>query len=111
MCVIEFQGRMIETDAEGYLLHPSDYSDELRDYIASTMGLELTNEHIKVIELVRSYYDEYATTPPMRGLILQLKQHGMTEIANSRALARLFPDGAAKSAAKLAGLPKPAKCI
>lgn len=109
--MIEFEGRKIETDAEGYLLNVSDYSDALRDHMAHEMGLELTPEHIKVIELVRAYYEEYATTPPIRGLILQLSKHDMKHIANSRALARLFPDGAAKSAAKLAGLPKPAKCI
>ncbi|WP_317383979.1 TusE/DsrC/DsvC family sulfur relay protein [Anaerobiospirillum succiniciproducens] len=40
-----------------------------------------------------------------------LKKQGHTELASSVKLARLFPDGAAKCAAKLAGLPKPAKCI
>jgi len=30
---------------------------------------------------------------------------------NSRYLYRLFPEGPAKQATKIAGLPKPAKCI
>ena len=33
------------------------------------------------------------------------------EKGNSRYLQRLFPDGPAKQATKLAGLPKPAKCL
>ncbi|MBU3844797.1 MAG: TusE/DsrC/DsvC family sulfur relay protein [Candidatus Anaerobiospirillum pullicola] len=108
---LEFNGRSIETDAEGYLLHVEDYSDELRDFIAQQMGLVLTAEHLVVIATVRKYYEEYATTPPMRGLIKLLQQSGYDDLASSVKLARLFPDGAAKSAAKLAGLPKPVKCI
>ncbi len=109
--MIHFNGRDIQTDEEGYLSNLSDYSDELRDYMAQQMGLELTQEHLAVINIVRKYYEEYDTTPPIRGLIQLLKKQGHTELASSVKLARLFPDGAAKCAAKLAGLPKPAKCI
>ncbi|WP_308497894.1 TusE/DsrC/DsvC family sulfur relay protein [uncultured Anaerobiospirillum sp.] len=111
MAVLLFDGREIETDDEGYLLNLDDYSDELRDFMASEMELELTDEHMVIINTVREYYKEYDTTPPIRGLIQLLKKQGHTELASSVKLARLFPDGAAKCAAKLAGLPKPAKCI
>lgn len=106
-----FQGKTIETDDEGYLLHVEDYSDALRDHLAQEMGLSLTAEHLVVIATVRRYYEEFATTPPMRGLIKLLQQQGNSELASSVKLARIFPDGAAKCAAKLAGLPKPVKCI
>lgn len=108
---INFQGRLIPTDEEGYLLNPQDYSDQLRDFMAQEMGLTLTDEHIIIINMVRSYYQQFDTTPPMRGLIKLLQKEGFEQLASSVKLARLFPDGAAKSAAKLAGLPKPAKCI
>ncbi len=107
----EFAGRTIATDAEGYLEHRADWSPELRDALAQSMGLSLTAEHLTVIATVQRYYDEYETTPPMRGLIKLLRQEGHAELADSVKLAVLFPDGAAKSAAKLAGLPKPVKCI
>ena len=111
MATIEFQGRQIETDAEGYLCNLDDYSEELREFMAAHMGLSLSEEHIIIIEMVRSYYEEFDTTPPMRGLIKLLQKAGHADLASSVKLARLFPDGAAKCAAKLAGLPKPAKCI
>jgi len=38
------------------------------------------------------------------------KKYG-EEKGNSRYLFRLFPDGPAKQATKIAGLPKPAKCL
>lgn len=107
---IEFAGKIIPTDDEGYLLNQDDWSEELRDFIAQNMGLVLTDQHLTVINIVREYYQKYDTTPPMRGLIKLLKEQH-PELASSVALARLFPDGAAKCAAKLAGLPKPVKCI
>ena len=111
MSYIEFEGKQIPTDDEGYLLSLNDYSEGLRDHIASLMGLELTTEHLVIIAMVRKYYEEFDTTPPIRGLIKLLQKEGHEELASSVKLARLFPDGAAKCAAKLAGLPKPAKCI
>lgn len=108
---IEFAGKSIATDDEGYLLKVSDWTEKLRDHIAQNMGLSLNEDHLLVINIVREYYEKYDTTPPMRGLIKLLKETGHTDLASSVALARLFPEGAAKSAAKLAGLPKPVKCI
>ncbi len=104
-------GREIAADAEGYLLDYHDWSEELMQEIARTMGLELTSDHLTVINTVRAYYESYATTPAMRGLIALLKAEGHTNLSSSVALARLFPDGAAKSAARLAGLKKPVRCI
>ncbi|WP_317383552.1 TusE/DsrC/DsvC family sulfur relay protein, partial [Anaerobiospirillum succiniciproducens] len=62
MAVLLFDGREIETDDEGYLLNLDDYSDELRDFMASEMDLELTDEHMVIINTVREYYKEYDTT-------------------------------------------------
>ncbi len=107
----EFQGRVIDTDDEGYLLNKDEWSEALMEYMASKANLTLTLEHKLVINTVRQYFDQYATTPAMRNLIALLKKEGHAEIASSVKLARLFPDGAAKTAARLAGLPKPVKCI
>ncbi len=108
---IEFQGRTIATDDEGYLTERRDWSPKLRDFMAQQMGLTLTAEHLIIIDMVQHYYDQYADTPPIRGLIKLLRQQGHAQLADSIKLAVLFPEGAAKSAAKLAGLPKPVKCI
>lgn len=106
-----FKERIISTDAEGYLSNKDDWSEDLMYHMAKLERLTLSQSHLTVIHMVRKYYAEYATTPPIRGLIALLKKEGLTELANSIALAKLFPDGAAKTAAKLAGLPKPVKCI
>lgn len=74
-------------------------------------GLNLSESHILIVKIVREYFEKFATTPPMRNLIKYLKTTGHDDLASSVALARLFPDGAAKTAARYAGLPKPVKCI
>ncbi|MGN1280279.1 MAG: TusE/DsrC/DsvC family sulfur relay protein [Succinivibrio sp.] len=101
----------IETDSEGYLLNTDDWTEDLMYFMANADGIELNDEHLKVIRTVRDYYQEYATTPPIRSLIKMLKNKGFDSLASSVKLAVLFPQGAAKSAAKYAGLPKPVKCI
>ena len=102
---------MINTDEEGFLLDKDEWNEDLMEYMASKEGLTLNSDHMLIIKTVRRYFDEYATTPAMRNLIQLLKKEGHTDIASSVKLARLFPDGAAKTAARLAGLPKPVKCI
>lgn len=105
-----YNGREILTDNENFLKNPQDWSEDLMEYMAKAEGLALTAEHRLVIKTVQDYFKEYATTPPMRGLITLLKKQGYEEL-NSITLATLFPNGAAKTAARLAGLPKPVKCI
>ncbi len=106
-----FNGREILTDSEGYLKNTEDWNEALMNYMAENDGLKLTEEHILIIKAVKKYYEEYASTPAIRILIKYLKTSGHEVLASSIRLAVLFPDGAAKSAAKYAGLPKPVKCI
>ena len=76
-CIIhEFfhNGREILTDNEGFLKNKEDWSVELMEYMAKQDNLTLTLEHKLVIETVQHYYEEYATTPPIRGLITLLKK-------------------------------------
>lgn len=109
--MINFNGRIIQTDDEGYLLDQSDWSEELMYFMAEADGLSLTEPHVVVIKQIKDYFQNYSTTPPIRGLIKYLKTQGFDELASSIELAKLFPDGAAKSASKYAGLKKPVKCI
>ncbi len=106
-----FKGREILTDDAGYLLNRADWSEELMYEMAQQMEFKLSAEHLAVINAVREYSVAYAAVPAMRGLIAFLKQQGRTDLANSITLAELFPEGAVKTAARLAGLPKPVSCV
>lgn len=96
-----FEGKEIETDTEGYLKESSQWSEPLAVVIAENEGIALSPEHWEVVRFVRDFYLEFNTSPAIRMLVK----------GNSRYLYRLFPKGPAKQATKIAGLPKPVKCI
>jgi tRNA 2-thiouridine synthesizing protein E len=64
-----------------------------------------------VIHFVRGFYLEFNTSPAIRMLVKAMGQKYGEEKGNSRYLFRLFPQGPAKQATKIAGLPKPVKCL
>ena len=109
--MITVQGKQIETDTSGYLLNIDDWNEEVAKHIAQLEGVELTDAHWEVIHFVRDFYQEYNTSPAIRMLVKAMSEKLGTDKGNSRYLQRLFPDGPAKQATTLAGLPKPAKCL
>ncbi|MDG1732860.1 MAG: TusE/DsrC/DsvC family sulfur relay protein [Thalassotalea sp.] len=108
---ISFNGQEIATDKQGYLLNVSDWNEELAAILASDENLTLSEEHWQVVNFVRNFYLEYKTSPAIRALTKALKAEYGEAKASSRYLYRLFPKGPAKQATKIAGLPKPARCI
>ena len=90
-----FEGKEIARDAQGYLLDPADWSEA----------------HWEVVHFVRAFYMEFNTSPAVRMLVKAMAQKFGEEKGNSRYLFRLFPDGPAKQATRIAGLPKPVKCL
>ncbi|WP_028866105.1 TusE/DsrC/DsvC family sulfur relay protein [Psychromonas aquimarina] len=106
-----FNGQQLPTDPQGYLLDSSLWTEELGAYIADLESITLTDEHWQVIFFVREFYLEFNTSPAIRALVKAMeKKYGKDKIS-SRYLYRLFPKGPAKQATKIAGLPKPARCI
>ncbi|WP_406706592.1 TusE/DsrC/DsvC family sulfur relay protein [Sodalis sp.] len=108
---MEFNGAEIKTDAQGYLTHLQDWSESLAVEIARLEGLTLSEAHWQVIHFVRTFYLQYNTSPAVRMLVKAMAQAYGEEKGNSRYLFRLFPQGPAKQATKIAGLPKPVKCL
>lgn len=109
--MIELNGKQYETDQDGYLKNLDDWSEELAVAIAEKDGIELSDAHWEIVRFVREFYQEYKTSPAIRMLVKSLAQKFGEEKGNSRYLQRLFPEGPAKQATKIAGLPKPAKCL
>ncbi|CAH0533754.1 Sulfurtransferase TusE [Vibrio stylophorae] len=109
--MIDLQGNTIATDPQGYLLDSQQWHDGLVAELAAEEGITLTDEHWEVIRFVRQFYLEFNTSPAIRMLVKAMAKEYGEEKGNSRYLYRLFPQGPAKQATKLAGLPKPVKCI
>ena len=106
-----FEGKEIETDTEGYLKESSQWSEQLAVVNAENEGISLSPEHWEVVRFVRDFYLEFNTSPAIRMLVKAMANKFGEEKGNSRYLYRLFPKGPAKQATKIAGLPKPVKCI
>ncbi|MEY0735148.1 TusE/DsrC/DsvC family sulfur relay protein [Providencia stuartii] len=106
-----FNGQEIETDPQGYLIDSQQWSEDLIPHLAEQENITLTEEHLEIIRFVRAFYLEFNTSPAIRMLVKAVSQQFGEDKGNSRYLYRLFPKGPAKQATKLAGLPKPVKCI
>ncbi len=111
MIMLVFEGQEIETDAQGYLKNSSDWQEAIALLLAKQEEITLTEQHWEVIRFIREFYKEFNTSPAIRMLVKAIAQKYGEEKGNSRYLYRLFPKGPAKQATKIAGLPKPVKCI
>ncbi|WP_386692656.1 MULTISPECIES: TusE/DsrC/DsvC family sulfur relay protein [unclassified Lonepinella] len=109
--MLEVNQIQIKTDSAGYLLDLNHWNEDVAMALAKQENLLLTDAHWEVIYFVRSFYQEYKTSPAIRMLVKAMAEKLGMDKGNSRYLQRLFPDGPAKQATKLAGLPKPAKCL
>lgn len=103
---IEFNGKTIETDEEGFLLNESDWSEELAVFMAQQDKFELTPEHWELINFIREYYAEYQISPAIRVFTKAVGKRLGKDKGNNKYLYDLFPYGPSKEAARYGGLPK-----
>lgn len=98
-------------DANGYLLDAGAWDRDYAEAVAAEEGIGLTAAHWQVIEFLRDYHARYGQSPPMRVLVKAIAPLLGERQATSRRLYQLFPDGPARQACKIAGLPKPVGCL
>jgi tRNA 2-thiouridine synthesizing protein E len=104
---IVINGEEKEVDDYGYLLEP-DFSEEAITAFAAAENVELTEQHMKVINYLRQKYQEDGHTPNARNLIKGLQDEADMPEADAKLMFDLFPDGgAAKQGCRIAGLPQP----
>lgn len=108
---LEHNDLIIAVDKAGYLLNVEDWTPELAVHIAELENIEMDENRWEVVNFVRDFYLEFNTSPAIRSLVKAMAKKFGPDKGNSRYLHRLFPKGPAKQATKIAGLPKPAKCL
>ena len=101
----------VELDKEGHLRNLTDWSPEIATELAAAEGIELTEAHWEIIELIRDFYASFEVSPAMRPLIKQIRKKFGEEKATSVYLMQLFGGSPARLCAKIAGLPRPNNCI
>ena len=111
MTILQIDGKHIELDAEGFLVHLSDWSEAVAHHLARSEGLELSAAHLEILYLLRQFHSQFQLSPAMRPLVKYVAQELGKEKGSSMYLLSLFPGSPAKLASKLAGLPKPDNCL
>ena len=95
----------LEYDADGHLKNRNQWNEEIARELAMLEGIPtLTERHWLVIKYMRKEFEAKGDAPSIRKLT---KESGVPV----KELYELFPQGPAKKAAKIAGLPKPKGCI
>jgi TusE/DsrC/DsvC family sulfur relay protein len=104
MPVTTMNGREIHVDAEGFLTEYDEWDEDLAKVLAQNIGIDLTDEHWKVIRFLRRDFHtqhETATTRRVQTVGGVPTKEQFT----------LFPKKPAKKMAYIAGLPKPHGCV
>ena len=101
---LEVNGKSIETDGNGNLTDPAAWDEDVAKALAAEDGIELTQEHMDVINYLRTEYLENNEQPMERAI-----NKGMSKIwgrkVSSKDLYVLFPLAPSKQGNKIAGLP------
>jgi tRNA 2-thiouridine synthesizing protein E len=111
MPTMEFEGKEIEVDEDGYVINLEDWSEGLATLMSSEDGLDLTAAHWEVINFLRDYYQKYQIAPMIKILVKEIGKVMGPEKGNTKYLYELYPAGPAKQACRYAGLPKPTGCV
>lgn len=98
-------------DQEGFLVDLNRWSETVARQIAAGEGIKLEAQHWEVIHLLRTFFQEYDSSPAMRALVKYVALHLGPDKGKSLYLLTLFPGSPAKIGCKIAGLPKPDNCL
>ncbi|MEZ5374737.1 MAG: TusE/DsrC/DsvC family sulfur relay protein [Microthrixaceae bacterium] len=97
--------REVEVNDDGFFVDADQWTEDMAPVLAAESDIgELTDRHWEVLRFMRSEYFEKGTGPTVRML-------GKTSGVSVKELYQLFPKGPAKTAARIAGIPKPRGCI
>lgn len=108
---LEINGKVLDTDEEGFLLDPSEWNLEVAQTIAGLEKLELTDDRWLVVNFVREYFDERQTVPEARTLLKMLAEKLGKDKGTRKFLQAMFPYGYGQQACKIAGMRKPRKLM
>ncbi len=97
---------------EGFLEDASRWNPEVADEIASESDISLSENHWEIIKFLRTFYAEHEMSPPSNRLFVKAVREALgDEKGNSIYLMQLFPGTPAKTACRIAGLPRPTNCL
>lgn len=98
----------VERCPNGYLTNPEDWTEELAQKMASEwVSLDFTEEHLDLINFMRTFYAEHHITPDVREATHYLISKGMDKKSARKHLFKLFPHGYMQQCCQIAGMRRP----
>jgi TusE/DsrC/DsvC family sulfur relay protein len=104
MATTTINGQEVTVDDEGFMTVYDQWNEEIGKSLADAIGVDMTDEHWKVIHFLRDDFKAQGVTPTIR----RVSTAGGVD---TKRLFALFPKKPAKKMAYIAGLPKPAGCV
>ena len=96
-------GANVDVNDEGFMTHFEQWNQEIGNAIAEENSILMTPRHWEVIAYLQT---EYKNDVP-----LSIRKIGKSNVVDIKEFYQLFPTAPMKTAAKIAGIPKPASCI
>lgn len=93
----------VAVNEEGYLTDASQWTREIGEALATEAGITLTPRHWAVLAYLQGEHRKEAP--------LSIRRIGKSGVTDIKEFYQLFPVAPLKTAAKIAGIPKPASCI
>ncbi|MDP3420046.1 MAG: TusE/DsrC/DsvC family sulfur relay protein [Thiobacillus sp.] len=96
---------MPERDAEGYLVEPENWNEDIAEALAREENIALSDDHWDTIRFMRDYFDEHQVIADARFVIKHLGERYGRDA--QKKLFELYPYGYVKQACKIAGMRRP----
>ncbi len=105
--LLHFKGRQIPLDANGHLINPGDWSEELALSIADEEGIVMTDAHWEIVNFLRDYHKQFNATLALKPLVAEVGKKFGPGKGTTKYLYNLFADKPTRLANKIGGLPRP----
>jgi TusE/DsrC/DsvC family sulfur relay protein len=107
MTNLKVSGKSYELLHDGRLANTDDWNEAIAKALAEKDGIELTDNHWEIINLLRDFYKQFNISPIRKLLIKSIKEKLGEKKTGSDYLHSLFPNGVLLQGTKIAGLPIP----
>ena len=104
MPVTTLGGKDVHVNEEGFLTEYDEWDEDLAKVLAAQIGIDLTDEHWKVIRFLRDDFKAQGETATTR----RVQAVGGIPVKEQFVL---FPKKPGKKMSYIAGLPKPHGCV
>jgi tRNA 2-thiouridine synthesizing protein E len=107
---MELNGKKYLLSDNNHLLDLATWDHQIRDYIADKININLTDDHIRVIQLIRDSYEKRRKHPFVRVVTADMAKDMGIDKGTMRYFYDLFPKGI-HQAFQVAGLPMQGFCF